>query len=1167
MLVKFETRSNKVKGLSFHATRPWILTSLHNGNIQLWDYRMGIMIDMFQEHDGPVRGIDFHDTQPLFCSGGDDFKIKLWNYKLRRCLFTLVGHLDYIRGVQFHKANPYIISASDDLTLRIWNWQGRTSMYVLTGHNHYVMSACFHPTKDLVLSASLDQTLRLWDVSGFETPHLSRNQTFGGSVAQDIFGSSDVMVKYILEGHERGVNFASFHPTMQRIVSGADDKSVRTWTYDDYSVREVNNMKGGHGSNVTCAMFFKDYIVSTSEDRTIKVWDAVNGTVVRAERREYDRFWMIAVHPEKNLIAAGHCNGMIVYKLERERPAMQLVGDTLYWVLKANSSDCVLFSYDFKTKVETRLTTLNRRYKSSPTSLSVSKENDIVAVYYAHDGGVVEVYQLGNREEVKKWYMKSAVFFHRNKYACLDKGRQIIIRNTKNVVVSIIPAVENADEIWWAPHGNLLLKGSDRVYMYDPAQSKVVADMTIPKPKSVVWSPGPDYSKFAILSKHSIVVFSKKKLLCSLHENSKIKSACFDEKGQVLLYTTTNHLKYCLQNGDTGTIRTLEQPIYLVRAQGNEIAYIERGENKLNAMQIDSVEYRFKLALLAEKWNEVIKSVKTTVTTGQALVSYLQQRGYSEIAMHLVKDPKIKFKLAIDSGNLDAALECANQIDDPDCWVSLADAASKYGKVNLVSSCLNKVGAKGHQKLFFLNFLLGNDEKTRDYADMQRDDTNVRFQAALFTGDVDARIKILEEAGQYTLAHQVASSNGMTEKASALLRQAGVAIEESMGPVKADEEEDEQTEDVLEARRTQEMVAKERSYEIMNRLAETTSKTITLPEKTAIDSDWPLTVINESHIMSTLKKGIAGGAVVEEDLPGDDDEKGWGSDDSDDGLKEDGSDDEGGLGEGGGWDDLSSDDLGSVGEVLDQDCALPNEGFPATRHWIDNSRIPADHAAAGSFESAMRLLKAQYGVKNFHPLKHLFIQCFVSATASLPVSGLLPSHNMYQTRAQRTPLCGLDIQTLRDLIQQGISKVPDFKGSRAIFQQALQFSVLLIPKSEEEQKEILQLSKQATQYVSAFALQLARAGKDVVKSSEMAAHFTHYDLVPKQKCDLLHYAMKQLHKAEMYATAGAVAKRLLDYNPGAKKEQDAKQVIKKSDAGDKQPVCVKSVYLILVSNC
>ena len=71
MLTKFETKSNRVKGLSFHSRRPWILASLHSGVIQLWDYRMGTLIDRFDEHEGPVRGVHFHKSQPLFVSGGE----------------------------------------------------------------------------------------------------------------------------------------------------------------------------------------------------------------------------------------------------------------------------------------------------------------------------------------------------------------------------------------------------------------------------------------------------------------------------------------------------------------------------------------------------------------------------------------------------------------------------------------------------------------------------------------------------------------------------------------------------------------------------------------------------------------------------------------------------------------------------------------------------------------------------------------------------------------------------------------------------------------------------------------------------------------------------------------------------------------------------------------
>jgi len=52
MQVKFETKSARVKGLSFHPNRPWILASLHSGEIQLWDYRIGTLIEKFVEHEG-----------------------------------------------------------------------------------------------------------------------------------------------------------------------------------------------------------------------------------------------------------------------------------------------------------------------------------------------------------------------------------------------------------------------------------------------------------------------------------------------------------------------------------------------------------------------------------------------------------------------------------------------------------------------------------------------------------------------------------------------------------------------------------------------------------------------------------------------------------------------------------------------------------------------------------------------------------------------------------------------------------------------------------------------------------------------------------------------------------------------------------------------------------
>ncbi len=150
---------------------------------------------------------------------------------MHRCLFTLLGHLDYIRTVQFHHEYPWIVSASDDQTIRIWNWQSRTCISVLTGHNHYVMCASFHPKEDLVVSASLDQTVRVWDIGALRKKTVSPADDILrlSQMNTDLFGGVDAVVKYVLEGHDRGVNWAAFHPTLPLIVSGADDRQVKLW--------------------------------------------------------------------------------------------------------------------------------------------------------------------------------------------------------------------------------------------------------------------------------------------------------------------------------------------------------------------------------------------------------------------------------------------------------------------------------------------------------------------------------------------------------------------------------------------------------------------------------------------------------------------------------------------------------------------------------------------------------------------------------------------------------------------------------------------------------------------------------------------------------------------------------------------------------------------------
>ncbi|KAH7849142.1 hypothetical protein Vadar_013588 [Vaccinium darrowii] len=100
------------------------------------------------------------------------------------------------------------------------------------------MCASFHPKEDLVVSGSLDQTVHVWDVGALKkkTTAPADDILRLSQMNTDLFGGVDAIVKHVLEGHDHGVNWASFHPTLPLIVSGAYDHQVKLWHMNEVRV-------------------------------------------------------------------------------------------------------------------------------------------------------------------------------------------------------------------------------------------------------------------------------------------------------------------------------------------------------------------------------------------------------------------------------------------------------------------------------------------------------------------------------------------------------------------------------------------------------------------------------------------------------------------------------------------------------------------------------------------------------------------------------------------------------------------------------------------------------------------------------------------------------------------------------------------------------------------
>jgi coatomer subunit alpha len=717
--------------------------------------------------------------------------------------------------------------------------------------------------------------------------------------------------------------------------------------------------------------------------------------------RSLPRFWILAAHPEQNLLAAGHDSGMIVFKLERERPAYYSEEGRMFYV-----KDKYLRLHEFGSGRDVPLVSLRRAGHNQGSGLGnvirslqynvFNPAENNVLILSDTEGGTYELITFavepngqGDAQDVRRGQGLAAVFIARNRFAVLDKNRQLLIKNFQNEVTKkIAPPNPNTDGLLFAGiSGRIILRSEDKLTLFEQQSRRTIFELQAVRIKYIIWNK--DYSLVALLGKHTLVIANRNlEQQCSATETVRVKSAAWDSSSKILIYTTVNHVKYILPNGDTGIIRTLDVPIYLTKAQDRTLFALDR-ECKTRTIPIENTEALFKLALEEKQYREVMKMVRNSRLCGQAIISYLQQKGFPEVALHFVEDNKTRFQLALACGNIETAMNTSYELGDDQSWHQLGVEALRQGNHQVVEMAYQRT--KNFERLSFLYLLTGNTEKLRKMLKIaeMRNDVMARFHNALYLGDAGERVRVLEQTGQLSLAYACALTHGLADEAARLqplLEAAGVPLPAGV-PIGG-------------------------------------AQLLQPPTPIFRGDNWPLLPV-------TTKSSLEFGLGVEEGpstsgagalLNGDTmlrHDVNQGHDAWDDGMDlgeelptKRGNDDMVG-GEDGGWDDdLDLGDLGEMhtasrggaaphGDRMDEFSDLsgdgsdvfitPSAGISCTTQWCANSSHAADHAAAGSFETAMQLLHRQIAAVNFAPLKPHFHVAYTGAYTSLACLPLAPA--------------------------------------------------------------------------------------------------------------------------------------------------------------------------------
>jgi hypothetical protein len=244
---------------------------------------------------GNVNGVGFSaDGTLLFAAAGEAGlfgELSLWNTADWSRRITLRGHRDALLGAALSPDGKLVATASYDQTIRLWDVATGKELRVLKGHNGAVFDVAFDPTGHLLASASGDRTVKLWDVASGE-----RLDTF----------SQPTKDQYAVV----------FSPDGQRVIAGGVDSRIRVWQLSP-SAKEGTNVLieslFAHDGPIVRLAISRDgrWIASSSEDRTIKIWDAARFTQVEKLADQSDWTTALAIAPDNRTLAAGRMDGSL----------------------------------------------------------------------------------------------------------------------------------------------------------------------------------------------------------------------------------------------------------------------------------------------------------------------------------------------------------------------------------------------------------------------------------------------------------------------------------------------------------------------------------------------------------------------------------------------------------------------------------------------------------------------------------------------------------------------------------------------------------------------------------------------------------------------------------------------------------------------------------------
>jgi WD40 repeat protein len=342
-----------VYAVAFSPDGKTVLSGSFDKSLKLWETATGKEIKTFagpQGHQNLVLSVAYGHDGRFVASGAADNTAKIWDTEKAGSEPPVknLAHANLVDAVAFSPSGTQLATGSHDGTVRIWDVAKGQQVKQITAHTAPMMlqvyCVAWSPDGKQIVSGSLDHSLKLWDAPEGRLVRVFKAYNekdvlpaFAASMvgllrsppAQALFVPAAAVnpggkEKHSEKGHHEGVFSVAFSPDGKLVASGGGDRTIKIWDVAEGTVvhdlvnphlKTADSPKGpgtppqAHPGWVYSLRFTPtgEHLVSVGmaprNHGYLAVWNVADGKLLHGAELPLGAFYSVAISPDGKLLA------------------------------------------------------------------------------------------------------------------------------------------------------------------------------------------------------------------------------------------------------------------------------------------------------------------------------------------------------------------------------------------------------------------------------------------------------------------------------------------------------------------------------------------------------------------------------------------------------------------------------------------------------------------------------------------------------------------------------------------------------------------------------------------------------------------------------------------------------------------------------------------------